>query len=179
MKLRCENVQGASVLTQFHGMSITSDKLRSMVKKWQSLIETNTEVRTLDGYQLRFFIIGFTRKAVPRTQKTAYAQSQQIRQIRKKMVDGLRHKFSECNIRDVVLELQKDTLCGDITRQCSSIYPLKDVMIYKVKVIKAPKIDAAKLLEAYTENAETSQQPAEAPAETAGKAATPVEAATA
>ena len=95
MRLRCENVQGATVLTQFHGMSVTSDKLRSLVKKWQSLIEANVEVKTLDNYQLRFFIIGFTKKASPRNQKTAYAQSQQIRQIRKKMVDNMKRKFRD------------------------------------------------------------------------------------
>ena len=171
MRLRAENVQGATVLTQFHGMSITTDKLRSLVKKWQTLIEANVEIKTLDNYQLRFFIIGFTRKAVPRTQKTAYAQSQQIRQIRKKMVDGIRHKFTECNILQVIQELQKDTVCKDITRQCSSIYPLKDVMIHKVKVVKAPKIDAAKLLEAYTQHGEAAAAETAAPAEETGATA--------
>jgi len=47
-KLVCEEVQGRNVLTNFHGMDMTTDKLRSMVKKWQvgcrrkqSLIKTN------------------------------------------------------------------------------------------------------------------------------------------
>ena len=34
-KLICEDVQGRNVLTNFHGMDLTTDKLRSMVKKWQ------------------------------------------------------------------------------------------------------------------------------------------------
>ena len=34
-KLASEEVQGRNVLTNFHGMDITTDKLRSMVKKWQ------------------------------------------------------------------------------------------------------------------------------------------------
>jgi len=34
-KLMAEDVQGRNVLTNFHGMSLTTDKLRSMVKKWQ------------------------------------------------------------------------------------------------------------------------------------------------
>ena len=34
-KLICEEVQGKNCLTNFHGMDITTDKLRSMVKKWQ------------------------------------------------------------------------------------------------------------------------------------------------
>jgi len=34
-KLISEEVQGRNVLTNFHGMDMTTDKLRSMVKKWQ------------------------------------------------------------------------------------------------------------------------------------------------
>lgn len=36
-KLISEDVQGKHVLTNFHGMSLTSDKLKSLVKKWQVL----------------------------------------------------------------------------------------------------------------------------------------------
>ena len=34
-KLISEDVQGKHVLTNFHGMNLTSDKLKSLVKKWQ------------------------------------------------------------------------------------------------------------------------------------------------
>lgn len=31
----CEDVQGRHCLTNFHGMDITTDRLRMLVKKWQ------------------------------------------------------------------------------------------------------------------------------------------------
>ena len=34
-RLISEDVQGKNVLTTFHGMTMTTDKLRSLVKKWQ------------------------------------------------------------------------------------------------------------------------------------------------
>merc|ERR1712179_506670 len=61
-RLICEDVQGKNCLTNLHGMGLTTDKLRSMVKKWQTLIEGNIDVKTTDGYMLRVFCIGFTRK---------------------------------------------------------------------------------------------------------------------
>ena len=46
-KLISEDVQGKHVLTNFHGMNLTSDKLKSLVKKWQvnlSVTETTSFV---------------------------------------------------------------------------------------------------------------------------------------
>ena len=37
-RLISEDVQGKNVLTNFHGMTMTTDKLRSLVKKWQVCI---------------------------------------------------------------------------------------------------------------------------------------------
>ena len=34
-RLIAEDVQQKNVLTNFHGMTLTTDKLRSLVKKWQ------------------------------------------------------------------------------------------------------------------------------------------------
>ncbi len=77
-------MQGKNCLTQFYGMNLTTDKLRSMVKKWQTLIEAHADVKTTDGYLLRLFCIGFTQKQNQNTQpgqaiqKTCYAQTQQV-----------------------------------------------------------------------------------------------------
>lgn len=59
-------------------MDLTTDKLRSMVKKWQTLIEANVDVKTTDGYLLRVFCIGFTSKDQSSTRKTCYAQHTQV-----------------------------------------------------------------------------------------------------
>jgi len=83
-KLKVEEVAGTNVLTNFYGMDLTSDKLRSLVKKWHSLIEAFADVKTSDGYTVRLFVIGFTKRRPNQIRKTSYAQSAQIRAIRKK-----------------------------------------------------------------------------------------------
>ena len=86
-KLVCEDVQGKNCLTSFHGMSLTTDKLRSMVKKWQTLIEGNIDVKTTDGYIVRLFVIAFTNRQAGQVKTNCYAQTAQIRKIRRKMTE--------------------------------------------------------------------------------------------
>nr|XP_045255707.1 40S ribosomal protein S3a-like [Macaca fascicularis] len=85
-KLITEDVQGKNCLTNFHGMDLTCDKMCSMVKKWQIMIEAHVDVKTTDGCLLRLFCVGFTKKWNNQIRKTSYAQHQQVRQIWKKMM---------------------------------------------------------------------------------------------
>jgi small subunit ribosomal protein S3Ae len=150
-RLVCEDVQGKNCLTTFHGMSLTTDKTRSMVKKWQTLIEGNCDVKTTDGFLIRVFCIGFTRKQDSSTKKTCYAQAQQVRTIRKKMVDIITREVSTTDLKEVVNKLIPDSIARDIEKACQGIYPLHDVHIQKVKVIRRPRFDLAKLMDMHGE----------------------------
>nr|QBH74256.1 40S ribosomal protein S3a [Nicoletia phytophila] len=157
-RLIAEDVQGRNVLTNFHGMDLTTDKLRSMVKKWQTLIEANVDVKTTDGYMLRVFCIGFTNKEQSQ-KKTCYAQHTQVRSIRKKMVDIITRDVSSSDLKEVVNKLLPDSIAKDIEKACQGIYPLHDVYIRKVKVLKKPKFELSKLLELHGEGKGTSEEP--------------------
>lgn len=151
-KLRIEDVQGKNCLTNFYGMSMTSDKHRSLIRKWQSTIEANLDVRTTDGYLLRIFAIGFTSRRSNQIRKTSYAQTAQIRAIRKKMFDILNREASTCDLRDLVAKFIPESISNQIIKETQMIYPLKDVYIRKVKVLKTPKFDPYKLLEVHGEH---------------------------
>ena len=79
VRLCGEEVQGHYCLTQFYGMDFTTDKLRSLVRKWQTLIEAFVDVKTADGYVMRLFCIGFTKKRQNQLKKTCYANSSQVK----------------------------------------------------------------------------------------------------
>eukprot|EP00088_Acartia_fossae_P040992 TRINITY_DN4279_c0_g1_i1.p1 TRINITY_DN4279_c0_g1~~TRINITY_DN4279_c0_g1_i1.p1 ORF type:complete len:276 (-),score=105.70 TRINITY_DN4279_c0_g1_i1:66-872(-) len=150
-KLIIEDTQGRNCLTSFHGMNLTTDKLRSMVKKWQTLIEGNIDVKTTDGYMLRLFCIGFTQKMERTNKKTCYAQSAQVKNIRKKMVDIIQREVSSTDLKGTVEKLIPDSIARDIEKACQGIYPLHDVHIRKVKVLKRPRFDLTKLMDMHGE----------------------------
>eukprot|EP01086_Lenisia_limosa_P012682 TRINITY_DN41183_c0_g1_i1.p1 TRINITY_DN41183_c0_g1~~TRINITY_DN41183_c0_g1_i1.p1 ORF type:complete len:251 (+),score=116.25 TRINITY_DN41183_c0_g1_i1:27-779(+) len=154
VKLKCEEVQGKDCLTQFHGMNFTTDKLRSLVKKWQTTIECHVDVKTTDGYYLRMFCIGFTKRREQQTSKTCYAQSAQIRAIRKRMTEIMIAQATTVDLRDLVSKLVPEVIGKDIEKHCQNIFPLQNVFIRKVKVLKAPKFDLGKLMEAHGEKKE-------------------------
>lgn len=157
MRLVCEEVEGKQCLLNFHGMDFTTDKLRSLVKKWQSLIEAQVDVKTTDGYVLRIFAIGFTKKRPNSERKTAYAKSAQIRLIRQKMVEIMVREASACDMKELVSKFIPESISREIEKACTSIYPLHDVYLRKVKVLKKPKFDITRLMEVHGSVATTSK----------------------
>ncbi|OUC48723.1 ribosomal S3Ae family protein [Trichinella nativa] len=112
-RLICEYVQGDTCLTNFHGMNFTRDKLCSLVKKWQTLIEAFADIRA----------------------------------IHVKMVEIMTKEVSNSDLKGVVKKLIPDSIGKDIEKACERIYPLHDVYIRKVKVLKTPKFEMSRLME--------------------------------
>merc|ERR1712227_1008260 len=91
------------------------------------------------------------KKQVDSTQKTCYAQSQQIRRIRKKMIDVITREVSAGGVKELVNKLIPDSIAVDVAKECHRIYPLHDVHIRKVKVVRRPRFDLHKLMELHGE----------------------------
>jgi small subunit ribosomal protein S3Ae len=147
IKLCCEDVQGRNVLTDFHAMNLTRDKQCSLIRKWHTLIECAVDVNTTDGYKVRLFIMAFTKRRPDQVKTNCYAQSAQIRRIRAKMVNITKEEVSKGALRDLVKKLIPESIGKEIEKQTEGIYPLKDVMVRKVKIVKKPKFDITKLME--------------------------------
>lgn len=175
VKLRVDEVQGKNCLTNFHGLDFTSDKLRSLVRKWQTLIEANVVVKTTDDYLLRLFCIAFTKRRQNQIKKTTYARSSQIRQIRKKMVDIMQKEAQACTLSQLTNKLIPEVMGREIEKSTQGIYPLQNVglahgcflctslcstllthriqvHIRKVKLLKQPKFDLGNLLSLHGES---------------------------
>ncbi|KAK2072252.1 hypothetical protein P8C59_006620 [Phyllachora maydis] len=152
VKLRVDEVQGKNCLTNFHGLDFTSDKLRSLVRKWQTLIEANVTVKTTDDYLLRLFAIAFTKRRPNQIKKTTYAASSQIRAIRRKMTEIIQREATSCTLQQLTNKLIPEVIGREIEKATQGIYPLQNVHIRKVKLLKQPKFDLGALMALHGES---------------------------
>jgi small subunit ribosomal protein S3Ae len=172
IKLCIEDVQGYNCLLNFHGMDMTRDKLCSLIRKKQSIIEGSVDCRTTDGYTVRMFCIAFTKPQENQIKNTCYAKSAQIRSIRGKMMAAMNELGSKGDLKSLVKELISAPIGQQIEKAASSIFPIKDCYIRKVKVLKKPKFDVTELMEWHSADEKTATAAdvgtvvEEAPAET-------------
>merc|ERR1711920_1182119 len=125
-----------------------------LVKKFQAIIEAHVDVKTWDGYLVRMFVIAFTKRRPDQVKTNCYAQSAQIRKIRKKMVDIMTNEAGKVQLRELVKKLIPESIGKEIEKHTQGIYPLKDVLIRKVKILKKPKFDITKLMELHQDTGE-------------------------
>merc|ERR1712050_586691 len=152
IKLCIEEVQGRNCLTDFHGLSLTRDKLCSLIRKWQTMIEAHVDVKTSDGYVVRMFVIAFTKRRPDQVKTNCYAQTAQIRKIRKKMTDVMTNEAGKVQLRELVKKLIPESIGKEIEKQTQGIFPLKDALVKKVKILKKPKFDITKLMELHADS---------------------------
>lgn len=128
--LRINNVVGDVATTDLMGHELTTDYVRSIVKRQTSRIDANIEVKTKDGFVIRVKPTCFTIKR---------ARSSQMMAIREMMVDIVKKRASETDFETFMQEAILGRLSAAIYRQAKFIYPLRRVEIRKTQVEAMPK----------------------------------------
>jgi small subunit ribosomal protein S3Ae len=127
--LRINNVVGDVATTDLMGHELTTDYVRSIVKRQTSRIDANIEVQTKDGFVIRVKPTCFTIKR---------ARSSQMMAIREMMVDIVKKRASETDFETFMQEAILGRLSAAIYRQAKFIYPLRRVEIRKTQVEAMP-----------------------------------------
>jgi small subunit ribosomal protein S3Ae len=127
--LRINNVVGDIATTDLVGHELTTDYVRSIVKRQTSRIDANIEVKTKDGYIIRVKPTCFTIKR---------ARSSQIKAIREVMIEIVKKRASETDFENFMQEAILGRLSAAIYRQAKFIYPLRRVEIRKTYVESMP-----------------------------------------
>merc|ERR1712066_981459 len=86
----------------------------------------------------------FTKRRQDQVKTNCYAQTGKIR---KKMVEIMTKEAGTVQLRELVKKLIAESIGKEVEKQTQGIFPLKDVLIRKVKIIKKPKFDITKLME--------------------------------
>merc|ERR1712230_195242 len=151
---------GKTLVTRTAGTKIASDGLKGRVfevslgdlnkSEDDSFRKIRLRVEDIQGKNCltNFWGMRFTTdKLRSLVRKTSYAQSAQIRAIRKKMTDIMTKEVSSVELIKAVEKFIPEYIGKDIQKACEGICPLQNVYIRKVKILKPPKFDAAKLAE--------------------------------
>jgi len=69
----------------------------------------------------------------------------------KKIIETVHGLTKDSSLSDIVGKLTKEDITEESKKACQFIYPLSNVIIKKVKTLKKPKFDVAKLNELYKE----------------------------
>lgn len=70
------------------------------------------------------------------------------------MFEIMTKESSSCELKELVAKFIPEVMGKAIEKACQGIYPLQNVYIRKVKILKAPKFDLGKLLELHGEGGE-------------------------
>ena len=121
----------------------------ALIKKRKTLIEAVQDCKSSDGYVMRVFVIGFTKESPNQKKRTNYALSSQQKEIRRRMNEIVAKEISKANSTQIMTLFTSEVVEKKITKECSKIYPVKNVKVRKIKVIQRPKMDATKLAEVH------------------------------
>ncbi|MGC9444214.1 MAG: 30S ribosomal protein S3ae [Candidatus Methanospirareceae archaeon] len=127
--LEVEEVDHATAYTRFIGHRIDNDYLRSLARKRSSKIDSNIEVVTKDGENLRIKSSCFTLK------KASEAQTKEIRKI---MEDVIKNRAASLELNKYLQEIILGKLSSDIYKVAKKIYPVRRVEITKTERELAP-----------------------------------------
>lgn len=138
-KFVISEINGSVANAEFNGMSLTKDKRKGVIRKWHTLVESHQDITTKDGYILRIFVMGITKRELRQTKKTCYAKTANVKRVRKLICSIIDNQFSGIDLPKIVGLLQDNKVTHEIEKKSLSVVPLENVVISKVKVIAKPK----------------------------------------
>lgn len=123
------NVAGDTANTKFVGHHVTTDYVRSMIRRGTSRIDTLSDVTTKEGYKVNVHIIAITVKR---------AKSSQQKFIRETMDKIVQQAVEGKTFPEFVEAVISGKMASSIYHETKKIYPLKRVEIIKTQVIEEP-----------------------------------------
>jgi small subunit ribosomal protein S3Ae len=129
LRFKVDRIAGDAAYTKFMGHEMTSDYVRSLVKRRTSRIDAIVDVTTTDGYQVRVKPSCFTVKR---------ARANQVKSIRDISKNVVLAKSNGLDLSQLVQEVVLGKLSLDIYKEAKMVYPLRRVEIRKMEIMGEP-----------------------------------------
>jgi small subunit ribosomal protein S3Ae len=124
-------------------MTSTADKIKSILKQYQTIIKAQQIIKSNDGYKLRVYVATFTKtkpKMWPKPWwlhgRCSYSSSRQNREIRGCIMKILKKESTNCSLREFIDKLTLKVFSKRIEKTCSGIYPIHSTIVHKVKMME-------------------------------------------
>jgi small subunit ribosomal protein S3Ae len=130
LKFQISEVAGDTAGTRFIGHQVTTDYVRSMIRRGTSRIDAPVIVKTNDGFTMKVHILAIT---------TRRAKSSQQKYMRETIQELLIKIAADKSFEQVIEGLVTGKIASEIYHKAKKIYPLKRVETIKTKVLEEPQ----------------------------------------
>lgn len=134
LRFRVDRIAGDSAYTKFVGHEMTTDYLRSLVKRRTSRIDSIIDIATTDGYQVRVKPSCFTVKR---------ARANQVKSIREISRNVILEKSKGLDLNQLIQDVVNGKLSLDIYKEAKMVYPLRRVEVRKTQIMAEPSAASA------------------------------------
>ena len=129
-KLKINGIRGGECKTRFVGHEMTTDYIRRMTRRRRSKIEAVFTVTTKEGYKIKVKPLSITSKRINSSVK---------RSLRKKQREVVDEIANDSRLGEFAEKMLFGDLAKKLANECKSVYPLKQVEIWKSEVVSVPE----------------------------------------
>ncbi|MDP3066543.1 MAG: 30S ribosomal protein S3ae [Methanobacteriaceae archaeon] len=127
LRFQVSDVAGDTAHTKFMGHQVTTDYVRSMIRRGTSRIDAIMKLETKDGKKLKVHMLAITIK------RAKSSQQRYIRETMEKLVTAAAiNKTQQELVEDIIM----GKLASYVYHETKKIYPLKRVETVKTRVIE-------------------------------------------
>ncbi len=129
-KFKINGIRGGECKTRFIGHEMTTDYVRRLTRRRRSKIEAVFTVRTKEGFKIKVKPLSITNKRINSSIK---------RSIRKKQREVIKEMAKDSRLGEFAEKILFGELAKKLANECKTVYPLKQVEIWKSEVISVPE----------------------------------------
>jgi len=154
-KFKINGIRGGECKTRFIGHEMTTDYIRRLTRRRRSKIEAVFTVRTKEGFKIKVKPLSITNKRINSSIK---------RSVRKKQREVVKEMANDSRLGEFAEKILFGELAKKIANECKTVYPLKQVEIWKSEVVSVPEqeeLDVKIITEEEMEEEEEEEEEAE------------------